>query len=118
MWVCAELGVEFEQHNGFAFRNDPWALELNPKGTVPFIKDGDLVLNVSTPIVFALVEQFRVRQCQQPYKSHTWFVRRRRATLSLHTLHKSTAPALLCTPRPPRNSHKRGSGWVGVLLAL
>jgi glutathione S-transferase len=50
MWVCAEVGVEFEQHHGFAFRNDSWALELNPKGTVPFIKDGDLVLNVSTPI--------------------------------------------------------------------
>ena len=51
MWVCAELGVAFEQFHGFAFRNDPWALELNPKGTVPFIKDGDLVLNASTPIV-------------------------------------------------------------------
>ena len=47
MWVCAEVGVEFEQHHGFAFRNDPWALALNPKGTVPFIKDKELVLNVS-----------------------------------------------------------------------
>ena len=47
MWVCAEVGVEFVQHHGFAFRNDPWALALNPKGTVPFIKDKELVLNVS-----------------------------------------------------------------------
>ena len=50
MWVCAELGVDFEQHHGFAFRNDPWARKLNPKGTVPFIKDGGLVLNVRAPI--------------------------------------------------------------------
>ena len=52
MWVCAELGVDFEQHHGFAFRNDPWARKLNPKGTVPFIKDGGLVLNVSAPVAF------------------------------------------------------------------
>lgn len=58
MWVCAELGVPFEQHSGFAFRNDDWALALNPKGTVPFIRDGDLVLNESNTIVAHLANRY------------------------------------------------------------
>jgi len=32
MWMCGELGLSFDQFEGFAFRNDDWALELNPKG--------------------------------------------------------------------------------------
>jgi glutathione S-transferase len=48
----------FQQATGFAFRNEPWALKLNPKGTVPFIRDGNLVLNESNTIVAYLCNKY------------------------------------------------------------
>ena len=58
IWMCAELDLPWEQATGFAFRKEPWALALNPKGTVPFIRDGDLVLNESNTIVAYLCNKY------------------------------------------------------------
>jgi glutathione S-transferase len=58
LWMCAELGLSWVQVTGFAFRNEPWALALNPKGTVPFVRDGGLVLNESNSIVSYLCGKY------------------------------------------------------------
>ena len=52
------MGLEVVHHPGMEFRNDEWALELNPKGTVPFVKDGDLVLNESNTIVSYIANKY------------------------------------------------------------
>ena len=64
--MCSEVGLAYDQHVGMEFRNDAWALELNPKGTVPFVKDGPLVLNESNTIVSYIANKYGAGTGERP----------------------------------------------------
>jgi hypothetical protein len=34
LWMCSEVGLEYDHVLGFPFRLQPWALALNPKGAL------------------------------------------------------------------------------------
>jgi glutathione S-transferase len=58
LWIAEECKQHIELVRLFKERNFPWALALNPKGTVPFFKDGDLVLNESNTILAYIAQKY------------------------------------------------------------
>ena len=58
-WAAAEAQQSFETvPDMFPERRSPWYLELNPKGTVPTLRDGDLIINESNSAVMYLLHRF------------------------------------------------------------
>lgn len=58
LWMCEEVGVPYEQVVMMAERFQPWYDALNPKNTVPTIKDGDVVVNESNTIVSYIANKY------------------------------------------------------------
>lgn len=61
LWICAELGIEFEREDwgsGFRSTDAPEFLAMNPNGQVPVIKDGDFVLWESNTIIRYLANRY------------------------------------------------------------
>jgi glutathione S-transferase len=58
LWIAAECNQKVERVPMFQERHLPWALALNPKGTVPSFKDGPLVLNESNTIISYIAQKY------------------------------------------------------------
>ena len=58
LWIAAECNQKVERVPMFKERHLPWAMALNPKGTVPSFKDGPLVLNESNTIIAYIAQKY------------------------------------------------------------
>ena len=60
LWAAAEAGVEVDRVKipTRHLQQEKWYYELNPKLTVPCIRDGDLVINESNSIVSYICNQY------------------------------------------------------------
>jgi glutathione S-transferase len=58
LWICTELGVPVEHVLMWDERKDPWFLAINPKGAVPAIRDGALLLHESNTIVSYIATKY------------------------------------------------------------
>ena len=59
MWAAAEVGQSWvDVGNMWSERKAPWYLALNPKGTVPTLRDGTLIVNESNAAVAYLLQRY------------------------------------------------------------
>ena len=60
MWAAAEVGQSWESvASMWPERRSGWYLALNPKGTVPTLRDGALVINESNSAVAYLLQKYQ-----------------------------------------------------------
>ena len=58
LWACAELGVVVDHVPVWEERKSDWFTKINPKQSVPAVKDGTLTLHESNTIVSYLAAKY------------------------------------------------------------